>query len=243
MRIPAAWSPATLWDVARDWNYATYRQFHGSLSKRRPFRVATAGRPASARPPVLLLPGIYERWHFLGPLVKYLEGRGHEVHVLEALGFNLHPVPASAGLVASYLAERDLSDVVVIAHSKGGLIGKYLMASAEAGHRIRKMIAVNTPFGGSVYARYAPTPTLRAFSPKDPTLQELAGNLDINQRVTSIFSRIDPQIPGGSRLEGARNIQLDVVGHFRILADPEFVKVLTSELDAERPQDSGPPGI
>jgi len=62
--------------------------------------------------------------------------------------------------------------------------------------------------------------TLRVFSPRNETVMTLAANLAANTRITSIYSRLDPLIPGGCELEGARNIRLSMVGHFRPLASP-----------------------
>ncbi|MFT2526131.1 esterase/lipase family protein, partial [Escherichia coli] len=79
--------------------------------------------------------------------------RGHPVHVVAGLGSNRRPIAESARQVADLLVGRDLSDVVLVAHSKGGLIGKHLLAFAPAGSRVRAMVAVATPFGGSRYSR------------------------------------------------------------------------------------------
>lgn len=175
-----------------------------------------------ARVPLVLLPGVYETWKFLQPLATALHDRGHPVHVLDALHRNRRPVIETAARVTGYLDEHDLADVVLVAHSKGGLIGKQTMIMA-AGRRIRGMVAVATPFGGSRYARMMLAPTLRSFSPRDRTIVALARQHEANARITSVYGRFDPHIPEGSRLPGARNVQLDTGGHFRILAHPRVL--------------------
>ena len=52
----------------------------------------------------------------------------------------------------------------------------------------------------------------------------------MNPRITSIFGTFDPMIPGGSELPGARNIRLDVAGHFRILGDPATIETVLREV-------------
>ncbi|HEY0260939.1 MAG TPA: alpha/beta hydrolase [Lacisediminihabitans sp.] len=168
------------------------------------------------RPPVLLLPGIYETWQFLLPVADRLHRLGHPIHVLTGLGYNRGTIPDAAALAERYLEDRDLRGVILVAHSKGGIIGKRLMVDDRDG-RIARLIAVNSPFGGSSLARFAPNRALRVFSPRDPILTALAANLEANSRITSIYSRLDPLIPEGSRLEGATNVELDLVGHFRPL--------------------------
>ena len=170
--------------------------------------------------PVLLLPGVYETWQFLRPVADRLNALGHPIHTLRGLGYNLLTIVASAELAQRYLDERNLIGVIIVAHSKGGLIAKHMMVSEDRAGRIDRLVAINSPFGGSTLADWAPVRTLRAFSPRNATVMTLAANLAANARITSIYSRLDPLIPGGCELEGARNIRLSMVGHFRPLASP-----------------------
>lgn len=182
--------------------------------------------------PVLIVPGIYENWRFLTPLIRGLHASGHPIHVLADLGHNVRPITTGAEVVRSYLDANDLRGVALVAHSKGGLIGKLAM-TMELGDqaRIAALVAICTPFGGARLARYLPWPGLRPLVPGHPTLVELAAAQAVNARVTSIYGTFDPHIPEGSVLPGATNIELPVAGHFRILAQPE---TLHAVLDAIR---------
>jgi len=180
--------------------------------------------------PVLLIPGVYETWQFLRPIADRLHTLGHPVHVLTELRYNLLSVPESAALAQAYVEAKDLRGVVIVAHSKGGLIGKHMMLFDDTAARIDRMTAIATPFGGSVYARYFPIRAIRAFRPAEPTLALLAANAEANARVTSIFGVFDPHIPAGSGLEGATNVQLPVYGHFRILADARVLAAVESSM-------------
>jgi triacylglycerol lipase len=183
------------------------------------------GRPG--RRDVVVLPGIWETWRFLLPLMERLHRAGHPVHAVTALRTNSATVDASADVVASYLADHDLRDALIVAHSKGGLIGKDLMLRDDSGPRVRKMFAVSTPFSGSIYARYLLLPSLHAFSPKDPTTLRLAAETRVDARITSVWAAFDPHIPGGSELAGAAlNRRIDDGGHFRILRNPEVLAEL-----------------
>jgi triacylglycerol lipase len=112
---------------------------------------------------------------------------------------------------------------VLVAHSKGGLIGKYLMADLDPHRRVESMVAVATPFGGSRYAPDLVLKGLRAFSPRDATTVLMAKNVEVNTRITSIYATFDPHIPEGSELPEARNIEVPTGGHFRILAEPAVI--------------------
>ncbi len=177
--------------------------------------------------PVVLLPGTYETWHLLALLGEALHADGHPVHVIETIRANSRPIPWVAEEVRRVLVERDLRHVVLVTHSKGGIVGKQLLveelAVAEPERRVDRMVAIAAPFAGSSMARLVPAGALRAFRPGDALLARLAAEHAADSRITSIAPRVDPHVPEGSRLEGAENIVIDVVGHFRVLRDPRTV--------------------
>ncbi len=216
------------WFWVLDYLYVALRQVQAFLFRVDPatFRGAdTGGRP------VLLIPGIYETWQFMKPVAEVLRDRGHPVHVVTGLGWNTSTIRDSADLVAGYLEEHDLRNVVLVAHSKGGLIGKYTMLRRDPEGRIDAMVAIATPFAGSIYARYAVARSIRDFSPADTTLRMLGEHLDVNRRITSIWPSFDPHIPGGSRLDGATNVTLRAAGHFRIFGTRELLLAVGQAVD------------
>ena len=184
--------------------------------------------------PVLLLPGVYETWQFLRPVADRLNALGHPIHTLPELGYNRLTIAASAELAQRYLDERNLTGVIIVAHSKGGLIAKHMMVTDDRAGRIDRLIAINSPFGGSTLANWAPVRTLRAFSPRDETVMTLAANRAANTRITSIYSRLDPLIPGGSELDGAQNVCLPMVGHFRPLSSPALFAAIEGAIPSHR---------
>ena len=203
---------------AADYAYAVVWQVRGFFDRADPDDFRTG-----ALTPVVVIPGIWESWKFLQPLVTAMHDRGHPVHVVTGLRFNNRPVVDAAAQVAAYLDRNDLTGTVVVAHSKGGLIGKYLMVDGAATTRIHGMVAVAAPFSGSLYARYLLVPSLRVFSPKNALVLALARDESVNSRIVSVFARFDPHIPGGSELVGAKNVRLETGGHFRVLAHPRVM--------------------
>ena len=67
---------------------------------------------------------------------------------------------------------------------------------------------------------------MRQFRPGDALLGSLAENLEVNSRITSIYPELDQVIPNGSYLEGATNIVVPLVGHFRLLSDPRVIEAV-----------------
>lgn len=213
------------WWWALDYLYVTARQLGALVARADPADLRTGDRT-----PVVVLPGVYEPWGFMWPLANALHDDGHPVHVLPVLGYNRAPVAETARLVGEHLRTHDLHDVVVVAHSKGGLVGKLAMLAEDPDGRLRAMVAVSTPFAGSVYARLVPVRAVRAFLPTDATLVGLAAEREVNARITSVGSVFDPHVPAGSELEGAMNVRLSTPGHFRVLADPRLLDVVRGVL-------------
>ncbi|WP_237280427.1 esterase/lipase family protein [Subtercola vilae] len=204
------------WWWALDYGYAVGWQMRAVVS-----RVDASTYASGSLRPVVVIPGIYENWQFMRPLVEELHAAGHPVHVVAMLERNDRPLAEAALAVCVYLEGAGLEHVVIVAHSKGGLIGKTVMLDPVAGRRIDSMIAVSSPFSGSRYARFLPMRALRAFSVRDAGLLRLSAERDVNARITSVYASFDPHIPGGSQLPGATNIRVATGGHFRVLADPD----------------------
>lgn len=189
--------------LLRDYAYVSVGQFRAVTSTRDPayFHGGT-GRV------VVIIPGFIETWQFMLPLIEKLHGRGHPVHVIAKVGWNVGSVTDAAQQVTGYLLEHDLQNVLLVTHSKGGLIGKRVMAAGEDARRVAAMVAIAGPFAWS-----------RA----------------TGSRIVSIFSRFDPHIFGGSFLVGAKNVRLDTGGHFRVIEHPGVlneIATLTATLDA-----------
>jgi len=231
-------------DVRRTWwrvlDYACVLRWQatGLVSRTGPDELRQKEAPVG--PPVVLVPGVYESWRFLLPLARLLHEHGAAVHVLPELRDNRRPITDGAALLGRYVRTRDLHDVVVVAHSKGGLIGKLAMVREDPDARIGSMIAINTPFAGSTLARWFLAPAVRAFIPTDATILALAAERSVNERITSVHSRWDPHIPGGSALDGAQDVVLETPGHFRPLEDPRLHALLLERIVGGPPQRSRP---
>ena len=186
--------------------------------------------PAPVGPSVVLVPGVYETWRFMWALGVHLHAHGVRVHVVPELGLNRAPIPDSAAVLGAYLARHDLRDVVLVAHSKGGLIGKLAMTSLDPEGRVASLVAVNSPFGGSKLARLIPLAAVRTFAPKHPAIVALDSERAVNARITSVRSRWDPHIPGAGDLDGAKQVILQTPGHFRPVTDPGLERLLLTRL-------------
>ncbi|MCY7298111.1 MAG: hypothetical protein LH616_02735, partial [Ilumatobacteraceae bacterium] len=138
------------------------------------------------RPPVLIIPGVLETWPYLRPVGERLAALGDPVHYVAALGFNHRPIVATAAMLQRYLRRNDVRGLTIVAHSKGGLIGKRMLAhdDLEDG-RIGRLIAVNSPFAGTKIARLGLGPWCE-FLPSTAIVATLASELKVNARIVSL---------------------------------------------------------
>lgn len=215
--------------VADDWAHVIAQQARALLDRTPPDAFAT-GHLA----PVVLLPGIWEPWRYLLPLARRLHALGHPVHPLPSLGWNGRPIEASLDRAREELASLALDRPVLVAHSKGGLIGKALLVETlarEAASAPSGLVAVCTPFGGSnlSWRVFTRTP-LGLFAPGGATVLALAAEQAVNSRIVSIGSAWDEMIPNGSFLAGARNITVPVPGHFRPVASDGIVPLVHEQV-------------
>lgn len=176
-----------------------------------------------------MLPGVFESWRFVRPLIHWLHQWGHPVYVIEELGANRLPIAGGAALVLDTLRHHDLHNVTVVAHSKGGLVGKLAMLRDHEG-RISSLIAVCTPFAGSSRAQllaWAGTAELR---PQAELIRSLSAQHQVDDRITAVSVRYDEHVPEGTALPGAHNVSLPISGHFRATGHPATLQVIATQL-------------
>ena len=213
--------------VAADWAHLLAR-WPASVLDRTPADALLGGD----RTPVVLLPGIWESWRYLLPLARRLHDLGHPVHPLPGLGLNGRSLPDSLVRARAELDALAVDGAVLVAHSKGGLIGKTLLVDPDIGPRVRGLVALCSPFGGSrlAWRVFAPTP-LGLFAPGGRAILGLAAETLVNGRIVSLGSAWDEMIPNGSHLGGARNITLSLPGHFRPVADPRVARLVHEQVE------------
>jgi pimeloyl-ACP methyl ester carboxylesterase len=170
----------------------------------------------SRKPAVVILPG--KAWGYLKPLADRLAGAGYRIVIVPAIGRNTRPVKKTAERIASYLAERQLQPVAFLGHSKGGLVGKYLLAHPEMAPAASGVIAIGTPWSGAKLAALMPIEQYRELLPGSILLQELDAMEEVNRRIVSIAPSFDNLVSQASMyLPGARNIRLKIGGHHAVL--------------------------
>jgi len=180
--------------------------------------------------PVILIPGILEKWGFLKGLGDKISLEGHPVYIIPKLGYNLKDIPKSAKTVREIIEEKDIGNAVIVAHSKGGLIGKYLLSFLNADGRVRKMISIATPYSGTSLVKYLPSKQLKDFRTDSEIIKALQSHKEANKKIISVSPIFDNHVWEGSLLEGAENITVDEKGHHKIIYSKELVNLILRKL-------------
>ncbi len=169
--------------------------------------------------PIILVPGIVERWNIFRFAAVRLRDNGHPVYEVKGLGWNFMPVERGARLIRKMIDCNNLENVVLLTHSKGGLIGKYALAFLNSDQKIKKVIAIATPFAGSALAEKIPLDPNRELIPGSEVLRTLDNYPALNSQITCVYPVWDNHIQPleSCALEGAQNIQVDVLGHHKII--------------------------
>ncbi len=220
---------------ARDYGFAARMHVRSQLDPRPPRMLGMPG----ARVHVLMIPGVVERWHFMQPLGARLARAGHAVHFVPELGRNLRSIAESAPIVATALdrvaAAHPLARIVLVAHSKGGLIGKRLLLDRARSPELAQpagLVALATPFAGSSRARLLRGQAIREFDPTNEHLLALAAERGVDARIRVVLPDLDPHIPGNRFPEGIEGVRLRASGHFRPLATAEAGRAVVAAIAA-----------
>jgi pimeloyl-ACP methyl ester carboxylesterase len=183
--------------------------------------------------PVILIPGVYSKWQFLKAIADPISLKGHPVYAVEHLGYNTRAIDHSAKLIRELIDEKNLRNVIIIAHSKGGLIAKHLLAYDNQDGRVVKVITIATPFLGSHAVKFLPGKTFKELHPESEMIKKLHSQSDVNHKIVSIFGEFDNHVwpTGNCRLDGAKNIQVNVYGHHKILFNKHVLSIVLDEIE------------
>lgn len=176
--------------------------------------------------PVILIPGNSNKWGFLKKLADTISGLGHPVYIPHKLELNLFDIPTSSKIVRNIIDENKLEKVILIGHSKGGLVGKYLLVHENKDNKVIRLIAIAAPFSGTNIVNHLPYKSFKELSPKSEIIKALDSNSKVNSKIVSIMPEFDNHVwsEKGSFLERALNIKVPIKGHHKIVFDKDAIK-------------------
>ena len=198
---------------------------------------SAAAASLSPQRPVLLVHGFGCSGAVWRPLLAKLRAAGVgpvRAVSLEPLftGMEAHAAKLLGELEALGSRSR-VGAITIVAHSMGGLVARAALRRARPG-LIGRIITIGAPHHGTALACCFRWPSTRQMCPGSSWLQELnadqEGRLDIP--VTTLYSLDDNYIvpAGSSRLQGARAIELQGLGHLALLASKRVLAHVMSEV-------------
>lgn len=183
--------------------------------------------------PIILIQGVTARWGMLKTIGDTLSKDGHPIYIVPKIGHHLKDIPQTAEFVKEIIDQNNLKNIVIIAHSKGGLVAKYLLVYHNKDKKIKKVIALSTPFGGTHLAKLVPHSSHRELEPENEMVKQLDLQKEVNNQIISMYPYFDNHVldKEKSHLEGATNVEVKVPGHHRLLFDKETVERIKAFID------------
>lgn len=211
--------------------------------------------------PVLLIYGFGATRRSFSILEHRLRRDGFDVFIINLGGFldrfNTRGIDELAQLVGgkikSLRARYNMPKIAVIGHSKGGLIGRYLVSVLTGSEDVHTLITLGTPHKGDPWAILATvlglgliSKSVRQMIPFSPFMRRLAAApIPPDVKYVSIFSTDDTVVPesrailksplppfekGGWGGIYIKNIELEGVSHTDFLVKERVYRVIRGEL-------------
>lgn len=182
---------------------------------------------------VILIPGIFSKWSFMKHLGDKISLKGHPVYVIPELGYNTSDIPSSAEKLKGIIDRNKITNVVLVAHSKGGLVGKYFLSHFNLSGNVLGMIAIASPFSGSAMAKLIPHRALGELTGSSKVIENLEKHTEVNSKILSVIPEYDNHVwaERGSFLPGASNVYVPVKGHHKVIFNENVFKIIIDEIN------------
>jgi triacylglycerol esterase/lipase EstA (alpha/beta hydrolase family) len=192
--------------------------------------------------PVLLVHGILGQQHLYWNLFKRrLVGDGFRVHEVVLPYALLGDIRIAARMLAdkvdATLAGDKATKVDIICHSAGGLVARYYITYLKGSQKVRHIVTLGTPHGGTYFSYLLHFPFLsivRQTRPGSHLIQEISGPGAIPKgvKVTSLWSPTDMVVlpPESAVLAGAVNIKVPWITHWGFLWSKHIYRMVKDAL-------------
>ncbi len=197
----------------------------------------------SAAPPVVLLHGFIDNRSAFVVLRRTLARHGRRA---ESLNYSplTRDVRTAAGLLGRHVEEicarTGHSRVDIVGHSLGGLIARYYVQRLGGDRRVRTLVTLGTPHGGTAVAPGAGVhPIVRQMRGGSSVIEELRGPAPgCRTRFVSFWSELDQvMVPVGTACIDhpdldAMNVRVTGIGHLALPVHPTVAAAVREALEA-----------
>ncbi|MFF3992393.1 lipase family alpha/beta hydrolase [Streptomyces cyaneofuscatus] len=207
------------------------------------------GSPAAERPVVLLHGFIDNRSVFV--LLRRALARHGRRHLAS---LNYSPLTRDLRTAAELLgrhveeicARTGQREVDIVGHSLGGLIARYYVQRLGGDHRVRTLVTLGTPHGGTAVAPGAGLhPIVRQMRGGSPLIEELRLPAPgCRTRFVSFWSELDQvMVPVGTACVDhpdldAVNVRVTGIGHLALPVHPAVAVAVREALESQESQES-----
>jgi len=203
-------------------------------------------RPAPAELPVLLLHGVGCNAGVWTGFRRYLDSHGMGPVYALSNGPPLAPIAHFATQLAAridaILAATGATQVILVAHSMGGLVAREYLRR-HGGACVRRLITVGTPHHGSLHAWMMAGAALSDLRPRSDFLSRLnaTGDHAAGVPVVSLWSWHDSMVTPqtSARLDWADNIVVAGIAHNALLNNRGVWALLADQIAKARSPDQG----
>ncbi|HYC42852.1 MAG TPA: alpha/beta fold hydrolase [Noviherbaspirillum sp.] len=210
-----------------------------------PFRTFSTRIPAHPQGlPVLLVHGYgcnSGYWHSISKVLQKARITHHAIDLEPVIGGIDEYSPLIHRAIEVLCRETGAERVVIVAHSMGGLASRAYLRDYGSS-RVAKLITLGTPHHGTSLAHFGVglnTHQMRWTATEQEGLAsewlralKASENAEVYHLIVSIYSHhdniISPQT--SSHLEGAKNIELNGIGHVALGFDPEVQAMVIREI-------------
>ncbi len=177
---------------------------------------------------VLIVPGFGANWEAFYNIAKELHEMEFRIHIVKEVN-PYESINVSGDKILNYINNNKLDNLIIISHSKGALISKYILDnSREITNDVLLVITIGAPFQGAKAAKYfVGNPlNLKEISPDSNYVKNL--RTDNNENIVNLIPKRNFRTIGRSKLEGAKNIIIDCYGHSNFLHKKEVIEKIKS---------------
>ncbi|SRR5258708_7023210 len=180
---------------------------------------------------IILIPGFTGTWKYLEDLGNFFNKNGFKIHTISDIEPNIYKIKYSVEKTKNYILQNKLDGVILIAHSKGGIISRYLLNDKEIENKIKKVINISVPNKGSILGLYSFN-NAHELIPWSRIIQDLRNQKEELKKVLNIYGVFDNVIiPNKSLyLENAENIKTNIIGHVKTVKSPKIWRIILEKI-------------
>lgn len=180
---------------------------------------------------VILIQGLHSTYLALAYVGNFLNSRGYKIHTIPNLT-SVETIEQAASKLESTVKSIDKPNLILVSHSKGGLISKYFLDHSQQNNKVRYSFSIATPYSGSLLGM-TKIHNIHELGLKSSLILDLGKNKQNVSKIVNFYPKFDNHvIPNKSLLlDGATNIPIDVNGHTNILTSTQLTEQLGALLD------------